>query len=151
MKNCSSCKTEKELSYFTSIKAKPGLFMSHCKACRARYEKDQRAKGLRADISRRSKEKRASLGILSTDYVHSRRFGGLRNAVLVRDGFSCVSCGMTQNDHVAKWQRSLTIDHIDGNGRYSDSPNNTLENLQTLCLPCHGKKDGSRQYPVEGS
>ena len=43
------------------------------------------------------------------------RFGGLRIQVLLRDKWSCI---------------------IDG-----DRKNNTLKNLQTLCLSCHGKKD----------
>jgi len=62
--------------------------------------------------------------------------GGLRGKVLERDGFSCVKCGMTDAEHKAKWSRPITIDHKDKNRK-----NNTMENLQTLCLRCHGQKD----------
>lgn len=31
-----------------------------------------------------------------------------------------------------------------GNGRNSDNSNNDMDNLQTLCLRCHGKKDIQR-------
>lgn len=62
--------------------------------------------------------------------------GGNREAVLKRDNHSCVKCGMTALQHMAKWGRPITVDHKD-----KDRSNNTMENLQTLCLPCHGNKD----------
>jgi 5-methylcytosine-specific restriction endonuclease McrA len=69
------------------------------------------------------------------------RFGGLRKDVLERDDYKCIMCGMTNADHIKKWGREITIDHIDHNGRYADQPNNLMDNLQTLCLRCHGHKD----------
>lgn len=62
--------------------------------------------------------------------------GGLRKAVLDRDGWACVQCGMTDAQHKEKWDRPITIDHKDKNRK-----NNTMGNLQTLCLSCHGRKD----------
>jgi len=66
------------------------------------------------------------------------RFGGgdIRQQVLKRDNYSCILCGMTAKEHEIKWNKPITVDHIDKNIK-----NNTLENLQTLCLSCHGKKD----------
>lgn len=64
------------------------------------------------------------------------RAGTLRQAVLVRDSFACVVCHMTDAEHKAKWQRPITVDHKD-----RDRSNNTMKNLQTLCLSCHGRKD----------
>lgn len=61
---------------------------------------------------------------------------GLRKSVLERDGFACVKCGMSDSAHKTTWNRPITIDHINKN--HSD---NRMENLQTLCLPCHGAKD----------
>lgn len=69
-------------------------------------------------------------------------FGGLRNEVYERDGYKCIMCGMSMDDHIKKYHVRLSIDHKDGNGRYSQIKNNVLDNLQTLCLHCHGKKDG---------
>lgn len=43
---------------------------------------------------------------------------------------------MSDKEHKAIWQRPITIDHIN-----KDRRNNTLGNLQTLCLKCHGRKD----------
>lgn len=62
--------------------------------------------------------------------------GGNRKAVLERDGYRCVRCGMTDAEHKAKWNRPITIDH-----KSKDRSDNNLDNLQTLCLVCHGNKD----------
>lgn len=57
-----------------------------------------------------------------------KRFGGLREDALIRDGYKCVICGATDR---------LEVHHKDGSGRNKDNANNTLENLQTLCSKCH--------------
>lgn len=72
------------------------------------------------------------------------RFGGLRQAVWDRDGNKCIGCGMGQEEHQELYNKRLTINHINGQGRNSLRPDNRLENLETLCLPCHGRKDGLR-------
>ena len=72
------------------------------------------------------------------------RFGGLRELAIQRDGEKCVNCGMTRQEHRNKWNSDITVDHSDGYGRYSDYQNNDLDNLRTLCLRCHGKKDRVR-------
>lgn len=71
-------------------------------------------------------------------------FGGNRLKVLERDNWQCRNCGMTNEQHIIIFGRGITVDHIDGNGRYSKIKNNNLQNLQTLCLRCHGKKDRNR-------
>ena len=78
------------------------------------------------------------------DIDASWRTGGLRPQVLQRDGFACVRCGMTDAEHKFRWQRPITVDHID-----RDKTHNTLENLQTLCLSCHGRKDLLPHLQVE--
>jgi 5-methylcytosine-specific restriction endonuclease McrA len=69
------------------------------------------------------------------------RFSGLRLLIFTRDGFKCVGCGMSMAEHITKWGKALTINHIDGQGRNSKTPNNDPSNLETLCLRCHGHKD----------
>jgi 5-methylcytosine-specific restriction endonuclease McrA len=61
-----------------------------------------------------------------------RTFSGNRDAVLQRDGFKCVCCGETRLS-------KLTVHHKDGNGRGCKIPNNSMENLQTLCRRCHAQ------------
>lgn len=88
---------------------------------------------------RASKEKYRKANNVDENSLY--RFGGQREFVLDRDQHKCVICGMTQDEHRKLWNLGLTIDHIDGNGRYSEKQNNDPDNLQTLCLRCHGKKD----------
>ena len=71
-------------------------------------------------------------------------FGGNRIKVLERDNYTCVTCGMTNEEHKKKFGYGITVDHIDGKGVYSKVKNNNLNNLQTLCSHCHGLKDCSR-------
>ncbi len=73
-----------------------------------------------------------------------KRFGGLREWIIKRDEEKCSECSMTRAEHLKKWGRDLTIHHIDGNGRYSQVPNNSIYNLLTLCLSCHGRTDAKR-------
>ena len=72
------------------------------------------------------------------------RFAGLREVVWHRDNYQCTSCGMTMAEHIKTWGKRLTINHINGIGRNAPEPDNRLENLETLCLRCHGAKDGGR-------
>ena len=80
--------------------------------------------------------------------LNKKRFGGQRQFILKRDNWSCVNCGMTNKEHIEIFKRQITIDHIDGCGRNSINPNNSKENLQTLCLKCHGKKDFRKGCPI---
>lgn len=74
-------------------------------------------------------------------YLGKLRFSGNREEAIKRDNYSCVECGMTREEHYKKYNRDITVDHIDGNGRYSKFQNNALKNLRTMCLVCHGRKD----------
>lgn len=74
-------------------------------------------------------------------YRDLARFGGNRTKALERDGYACVNCGMTDTQHKKTWGFSITVDHIDGKGRYSEVKNHSLDNLQTLCVVCHSRKD----------
>lgn len=70
-----------------------------------------------------------------------KRFGRKRETVIKRDKEKCVKCGMTRHEHLLKFGCDITIDHINGKGRNSKKQDNSIKNLQTLCLVCHGKKD----------
>lgn len=75
------------------------------------------------------------------DNYYKSNFGGNRAIVLERDNWTCVKCGMNNEQHILIFGKQITIDHIDGKGRYTKDKNNNLNNLQTLCLRCHGRKD----------
>lgn len=103
-----------------------------------RDENKEKIKELKKSWYQKNKEK---IKEEQTQWRDSFRFGSNREKVLERDNWQCVECEMTQEQHMALFGRSLTIDHIDGQGRNSKNPNNELENLQTLCLRCHSSKD----------
>jgi 5-methylcytosine-specific restriction endonuclease McrA len=71
-------------------------------------------------------------------------FGGNREIVLKRDNYKCVVCGMTNEQHKIKFNRSVSVHHIDGKGVYSKIKNHSIDNMETLCLPCHTRKDNLR-------
>jgi hypothetical protein len=52
----------------------------------------------------------------------------LREAVYIRDGHACITCGATE---------ALSLDHIHP---WSLGGEDTYENLQTLCMPCNSSK-----------
>ena len=85
-------------------------------------------------------------------YRDKYNFGGLREKVIQRDKEKCLHCGMTRQDHKKKWKRDITVDHIEGIGVYDKfgGKRNTMDNLQTLCLVCHSKKDRLKATPAKG-
>lgn len=63
------------------------------------------------------------------EWRDKRYFGGQRKVVLERDGHKCVRCGTTKN---------INVHHKDFKGRYyKGKVNNSLDNLETLCVGCH--------------
>lgn len=88
---------------------------------------------------------------MNIDPYDKQFFGGNRTRALKRDDYRCVSCGMTNARHIIRFGKMITVDHIDGMG--SNSPrklrNNNLNNLQTLCFPCHGRKDNQTRRLTE--
>lgn len=80
----------------------------------------------------------------SAEYRDKYDFGGNREATIQADNEQCVGCGMSREEHKKKYGRDITVDHKDGRGRYSTYKNHSFDNLQTLCLPCHGRKDVKR-------
>jgi len=56
-----------------------------------------------------------------------------------RDGYECVSCGMTDDEHLNKFNRELEVHHVTPIPADTDAPEqyHELTNLKTLCRPCH--------------
>lgn len=78
--------------------------------------------------------------------TEKKRFGSYdaRENIIKRDGYQCTSCLISRDAHRDKYKCDLNVDHIDGNGRFFNNPNNHPDNLITLCKKCHGSKDGKR-------
>lgn len=68
----------------------------------------------------------------------SGKWGGNWYKALVRDKFSCTICGFRRlpSDATRKPRYDLEVHHRDGTGERSET-NNGLDNLRTLCVPCH--------------
>ena len=56
-----------------------------------------------------------------------RRWGGVWWLAMQRDGFACQLCGTKEK---------LMVHHLDGEGE-TGAKHHVLENLQTVCGPCH--------------
>ena len=83
---------------------------------------------------------RKKLTVQLKNNYNKRNFNGLREVVIKRDKYKCVDCGFTRKQHKQKWKIDLNVDHLD-----RDRNNNMVENLQTLCLKCHGSKSGKEK------
>ena len=90
----------------------------------------------------RTKEERDCWNASHPGRNDKSRHGGLRLAVLQRDHYTCQVCGMTDQQHRKTFGKAITVDHKQGGGRYAEVKDHRIENLWTLCLVCHGKKDG---------
>ncbi len=90
---------------------------------------------------KRNKEK---VKILHKKIINRNHFGGNREKAIQRDNETCQKCGITRVEHYKKYNRDITVDHIDrmGRGVSIKEKNNALNNLMTLCISCHMKKDG---------
>lgn len=75
--------------------------------------------------------------------VDKYQYGGNRFKAMMRDGFKCTICGMTNEEHIKKWRRGLAVHHINGKGKKykKKDKDNRIENLQTLCYHCHQKEE----------
>ena len=80
---------------------------------------------------------------VANNFFDKKDFGGNKQKALKRDGYKCVKCGMTNKKHKIRFGCEITVDHIDGKGRSVPvkEKNNSLKNLQTLCIRCHMIKD----------
>jgi len=66
---------------------------------------------------------------------------------LVRDNYTCQSCGYTEVDTYGIGKTQLVVHHLDKSGT-GLHPNHKLENLQTLCQFCHSGLHKAGNYPV---
>lgn len=65
----------------------------------------------------------------------------LKHKIRQRDNFICQCCGMTEEEHVEKYGKCLTIHHIDYNKKNCEK-----KNLITVCIGCNTKANYNRDY-----
>lgn len=80
---------------------------------------------------------RTKTNFKSLPFMNKLRFGGLREKAIIKGEEKCFCCGITRITHYKKYNRDLSVHHIDLNGRNSQTKNNTLKNLVPVCLSCH--------------
>jgi 5-methylcytosine-specific restriction endonuclease McrA len=67
--------------------------------------------------------------------------GELKKKIRTRDNHICQNCGMTEEEHIKKYNRVLDVHHIDYNKQ------NCKEiNLITTCSICNIKANSDRNY-----
>src|SRR3990167_4490623 len=147
-KNCSKCRKIKSVLLFNKRKRTRDGFETICRECSKIIGQVYRSKN-REYFKRWFRKYRKQNKAVLSEYSKKRYkkgitlFGGIRQQILERDGFKCRRCGMEREEHILRWGRELTIDHIDGKG--SGVPvkekNNHPDNLITLCMSCHSTKD----------
>lgn len=129
---CRSCK----------LTVYPHVALGYCEKC---YTKSPEFKAMQKKSFEKNKEKRQKKNqAYLKEYTqrpevkakmmerwNKTYFDGNRDAVLERDRFKCVNCGITQEESERKYGRRLHVRHIDNNPK-----NNALENLESLCPHC---------------
>ena len=67
----------------------------------------------------------------------SKAWSKIRQAVLIRDAWQCQDCGRVCAD-----KREAHVDHVKPKALGGQD---TLDNLRTLCIRCHGRKTVQEQ------
>lgn len=63
----------------------------------------------------------------------------IKRLVRLRDGHKCVECGMTNDDHIRIYGKSLQVHRIIPGSVYS------VRGCETVCYRCHSKKPKSKR------
>jgi len=87
-------------------------------------------------------------GKLNSNYIHGLskesypyEFLKKRPDIFKRDIYICQHCGMTENEHLIKYNTKLHVHHIDYN-----KFNNENQNLITTCMICNIKANGNPEH-----
>lgn len=65
-----------------------------------------------------------------------------RESAIQDAGEQCADCGMTRDEHHAKYGKDLHVHH---RTPYRLSLDNSQDNLIVLCIPCHGKEESAQR------
>lgn len=67
-----------------------------------------------------------------------------RAEALSRDGGECVSCGLSNEEHVERYEHGLHTHHIEPVSEGGDKFD--LENLETVCAECHSERHNGKPF-----
>lgn len=84
---------------------------------------------------------KASRNLDATSFYNSTQWKKVRKQILIRDGGLCVRCGGTSKRMIVDHIIPLEIDY---------SLRLRLDNLQTLCNPCHNAKTQEDENKYRG-
>lgn len=74
-----------------------------------------------------------------------------RRRALERDGYRCVVCRLSHEDHVERFGHGLHVHHVRPIREFDEKEvANALNNLTTMCRDCHAKWEGIPLRPVDG-
>jgi 5-methylcytosine-specific restriction endonuclease McrA len=104
-----------------------------CSRKNYRQENREKVNAAKRDSNSRHKDHLSSYNSLYKDQL---RFSGNRLRALQRDNFTCQNCGYIGPQQTDNRSEDVVVHHIDFSGQ-AKKPNNKIENLQTLCRPCH--------------
>lgn len=72
-----------------------------------------------------------------------------RRKAILRDGYKCQDCGMSQESHLDTHKKDLEVHHIQPISTFEDKTvANQLSNLITLCTKCHDEREHRTAEPT---
>ena len=101
MKQCSSCKQEKDFALFYSDKSKKSGYASHCKICQK--EKDKIRQQNKKDPNKNEWRKKFP----ERKKAHLKVYRALKNGILIKE--PCFICGKESEAHHPDYSRPLDI------------------------------------------
>ncbi len=134
-KICKKCGTEKPIEQFIKVK---GKYTSPCKRCKAKMDKAYREKNkYKLANYFKEKDKEPNRKKKNKLYKELNRFGFDATAY-VQDK-KCSHCGLSNDEHIAKYNERLHLHHKNNDGRKNQrlglKPVN--KDLVVLCRSCH--------------
>lgn len=66
-----------------------------------------------------------------------------------KDGYECRACGMTREEHKARYGRDLPVHHVIPLRKFDDrETGHSIDNLVTACDACHSRFEGLPVFPA---
>jgi len=143
-KNCISCGC-----WFTPIKwhsnAKRMTTASDAKTCssecfiRCISENEERKKKISAAFTGENHPNWIGGSAMKNRGFRGSEWPKARKKALERDKYTCLKCGITEEEHREKLNRGLEVNHIRPFWQFNgdNQKANKLSNLETLCRSCH--------------